>query len=95
MGTFDHYELIFAHPGSSMAAHPREDVVTVHRTNRTGPGGHSVYADDTGIVLAEISDRNEVRMLASGGHQDPVSPVRAYPARPEEPVRGLHAHGAR
>jgi hypothetical protein len=39
-----------------------------------------VYADDTGIVLAEISDRDEVRMLASGGHQDPAAAVQVRPA---------------
>lgn len=47
------------------------DVVIVERTAATGPGGHPVYADATGIIRAEISDQAEVRILASGGHQDP------------------------
>lgn len=51
----------------------------VHRTESSGPGGHPVYADDTGIVRAEISDRAEVRMIASGGHQVHASTVRARP----------------
>ncbi|MEV3987739.1 DUF6296 family protein [Streptomyces sp. NPDC049837] len=74
MRIHDHYELDFG----------QEDVVEVHRTDRTGAGGHPVYADDTGIVLAEISDRGEVRMLASGGHQDlpSSSRVRARPVQP-------------
>ncbi|MGP3998826.1 DUF6296 family protein [Streptomyces sp. 8N706] len=77
MGQRDEYELVFVHPGSS--APTVEDVVVVHRTERSGPGGHPVYMDDTGIVRAEISDRAEVRMLASGGHQAPVSAVEARP----------------
>ncbi|MFF8828691.1 DUF6296 family protein [Streptomyces sp. NPDC015131] len=72
MRIHEHYELDFG----------REDVVRVHRTQRTGAGGHPVYADDTGIVLAEISDRGEVRMLASGGHQDLPPRVRARPVQP-------------
>ncbi|MFJ8588301.1 DUF6296 family protein [Streptomyces sp. NPDC093595] len=72
MRIHDHYELDFG----------REDTVEVHRTQRTGAGGHPVYADDTGIVLAEISDQGEVRMLASGGHQDLPSTVRARPVQP-------------
>ncbi len=80
MGRFDRYELVFVHPGTSAAAPEAADVVEVHRTDRSGPGGHPVYADDTGIVLAEISDRDEVRMLASGGHQDPAAAVQVRPA---------------
>ncbi|MFF3765241.1 DUF6296 family protein [Streptomyces sp. NPDC001922] len=72
MGQRDEYELVFVHPGSATPV--AEDVVVVHRTERKGPGGHPVYTDDTGIVQAEISDRDEVRMIASGGHQAP-SPV--------------------
>ncbi|MFF8293334.1 DUF6296 family protein [Streptomyces sp. NPDC016309] len=72
MRIHDHYELDFG----------REDVVLVHRTERTGAGGHPVYSDDTGIVLAEISDRGEVRMLASGGQQDLPARVRARPVQP-------------
>ncbi|QMU80326.1 hypothetical protein GXW83_16640 [Streptacidiphilus sp. PB12-B1b] len=61
--------------------HP--DVVTVMRTQVKGPGGHPVYADATGIVRAEISDRGEVRMLATSTHQDVRRPVgcRALPPK--------------
>jgi len=81
------YELIFespgpAHSGPGDAPPPAPDVVEVRRTDRTGPGGHPVYADATGIVQAEISDRGEVRMLATGGHQSPSAPVVARPLRP-------------
>jgi hypothetical protein len=77
MAQRDVYELIFVHPGHS--APGQEDVVVVHRTDRSGPGGHPVYADDSGIVRAEISDHAEVRMIASGGHQEHVARVRARP----------------
>lgn len=73
----ERYELIFADPVAP--APDAEDVVMVHRTDSSGPGGHPVYADDTGIVRAEISDRAEVRMLASGGHQVHAATVRARP----------------
>ncbi|MFD5430061.1 DUF6296 family protein [Streptomyces sp. NPDC127084] len=79
-GSGKDYELVFAQPGGThtgSAAAADEDAVVVHRTDRKGPGGHPVYADDTGIVQAEISDRGEVRMLASGGHQQPASGVAA------------------
>jgi len=71
----ERYELVFrrqeAEPGQA------DDVVVVRRTSATGPGGHPVYCDDTGIVRAEISDRGEVRMLASGSHQVPRRPIAA------------------
>ncbi|MFG2193806.1 DUF6296 family protein [Streptomyces sp. NPDC048639] len=74
------YELVFAQSGvTARAPEGAEDVVVVHRTDRSGPGGHPVYADDTGIVRAEISDRDEVRMIASGGHQEHRSAVEARP----------------
>ncbi|MFB7937476.1 DUF6296 family protein [Streptomyces sp. NPDC004779] len=57
------YELVFQE--SAVV----DDVVVVRRTERAGPGGCPVYEDDTGIVRAEISERGDVRMLASGGHQ--------------------------
>ncbi|XIE81439.1 DUF6296 family protein [Streptomyces sp. SBR177] len=60
------YELVFS-GGAGTAG----DAVVVERTPAAGPGGHPVYADPTGIIRAEISDRDEVRMLASGGHQEP------------------------
>ncbi|MEU3404499.1 DUF6296 family protein [Streptomyces sp. NPDC006670] len=68
------YELRF--PGGAGTG---EDTVVVDRTEATGPGGHPVYADATGIVRAEISDRGEVRMLATGGHQAPSHSVTARP----------------
>ncbi|MBH5338293.1 hypothetical protein IHE55_27305 [Streptomyces pactum] len=77
MGTHERYELVFEQ--ADRPASPERDVVVVHRTERSGPGGHPVYADETGIVQAEISDRGEVRMVASGGHQSHAAPVRAEP----------------
>ncbi|WP_431678019.1 DUF6296 family protein [Kitasatospora sp. KL5] len=67
------YELSFPHPGQDT-----DDIVVVHPTGTLGPGGHPVYTDDSGIVRAEISDRDEVRMLATGGRQEltPPSTVR-------------------
>ncbi|WP_327677650.1 DUF6296 family protein [Streptomyces sp. NBC_00467] len=65
----DSYELVFR------ASTVEDDVVIVRRTERAGASGSPVYEDDTGIVRAEISDRGEVRMLASGGHQAPGMPV--------------------
>jgi Family of unknown function (DUF6296) len=62
----ERYELVFRDPA---------DTLVVRRTEREGPGGHPVYADDSGIVQAEISDRGEVRMLATGGHQTPGRPT--------------------
>lgn len=73
------YELVF--PGGAGAA---RDAVVVERTPATGPGGHPVYTDATGIIRAEISDRDEVRMLASGGHQETPQGVVARPL-PEAP----------
>ncbi|UQX04373.1 DUF6296 family protein [Streptomyces sp. RerS4] len=58
------------------------DTVVVERTDALGPGGHSVYADVTGIVRAEISDRGEVRMLASGAHQALTPPTTVRPVPP-------------
>ncbi|GAA2248268.1 hypothetical protein GCM10010232_39480 [Streptomyces amakusaensis] len=74
------YELIFQGSGAE------DDVVVVRRTGRAGAGGYPVYEDDTGIVRAEISDRGEVRMLASGGHQAPGLPVSVRPV--DDPVPG-------
>ncbi|MFB7268918.1 DUF6296 family protein [Streptomyces sp. NPDC002018] len=63
------YELVF------QASAVEDDVVIVRRTAGTGAGGFPVYEDETGIVRAEISDRGEVRMLASGGHQELGAPL--------------------
>ncbi|MEU6866627.1 DUF6296 family protein [Streptomyces sp. NPDC046876] len=68
------YELVF-----SEGQDAGEDVVVVTATGQAGPGGHPVYADATGIVRAEISDRGEVRVLASGGGQNPARVVRVRP----------------
>ncbi|MFJ3876114.1 DUF6296 family protein [Streptomyces sp. NPDC090077] len=68
------YELTF--PGDDGAG---PDTVVVERTEASGPGGHPVYADATGIVRAEISDRDEVRMLASGARQALAHPTGARP----------------
>ncbi|MFH8369427.1 DUF6296 family protein [Streptomyces sp. NPDC018031] len=77
MDRHDSYELVFAQ--TEQPSSGDRDVVVVRRTERSGPGGHPVYADETGIVQAEISDRGEVRMVASGGHQTHTAPVRARP----------------
>lgn len=79
----EEFELSFAPlAADTEPGHP--DVVTVRLTQVKGPGGHPVYADATGIVRAEISDRGEVRMLATSTHQDARRPVacRALPPDP-------------
>ncbi|MGW4029601.1 DUF6296 family protein [Streptomyces sp. NPDC004838] len=70
------YELVFR------ASAAEDDVVIVRRTDRAGAGGNPVYADDTGIIRAEINEQGEVRMLASGGHQAPGMPVTVRPLTP-------------
>ncbi|MFI0723722.1 DUF6296 family protein [Streptomyces sp. NPDC021224] len=67
------YELVF------QAAAVEDDAVLVHRTDRSGAGGYPIYADDTGIVRAEISADGEVRMVASGGHQSLDAPLAVRP----------------
>ncbi|MFF5563644.1 DUF6296 family protein [Streptomyces sp. NPDC012623] len=80
MGRSDRYELVFSPSGPPETVPGDEaDVVVVRRTDRKGPGGHPLYADETGIVLAEISDLDEVRMIASGGQQDLPTSVTARP----------------
>lgn len=76
------YELVFQAPAVE------DDVVIVHRTERSGAGGYPVYEDESGIVRAEISDRGEVRMLASGGTQMLRTPLLARPSPRElqEPI---------
>ncbi|MEV0373931.1 DUF6296 family protein [Streptomyces sp. NPDC050636] len=70
------YELVF------QASVVEDDVVVVRRTERAGAGGYPIYEDESGIVRAEISDRGEVRMLASGGHQVLRAPLAARPLTP-------------
>jgi Family of unknown function (DUF6296) len=64
----ERFELVF------QALAVEDDVVVVHRTAGSGSGGYPVYEDETGIVRAEISPEGEVRMMASGGHQEPTLP---------------------
>ncbi|WP_330328759.1 DUF6296 family protein [Streptomyces sp. NBC_00536] len=75
------YELVFKSTESPESTESAQgtDAVVVTRTAQTGPGGHPVYEDETGILRAEISDQGEVRILPTGGHQDPTAPVRARP----------------
>ncbi|WP_420078480.1 DUF6296 family protein [Streptomyces sp. JL4002] len=68
----DAYEVVFASADGT-----GEDVVRMTRTDASGPGGHPVYEDASGIVRAEISDQGEVRVLASGGGQEPARALRA------------------
>lgn len=75
----ERYELIFQMSGAA------DDVVSVRLTDRLGAGGFPVYEDETGIVRAEISDRGEVRMIASGGHQVPGAPLLARPLSENAP----------
>ncbi|MFH8576146.1 DUF6296 family protein [Streptomyces zaomyceticus] len=74
------YELVFSDDTGSP-----QDVVIVERTSSKGPGGHPVYTDPTGIIRAEISDLDEVRVLASGGHQDPTQQVLARRLTDDDP----------
>ncbi|MDF9816409.1 DUF6296 family protein [Streptomyces sp. SPB162] len=74
------FELIFADTDSSHslakgAGERGRHTVHVARTSASGPGGHPVYVDSTGIIRAEISEQGEVRMLASGFGQKPQQPV--------------------
>ncbi|GAA1909455.1 DUF6296 family protein [Streptantibioticus ferralitis] len=69
------YELTFPQSEEEGAA----DTVVVRRTETAGPGGSAVYTDDSGIIRAEISEKGEVRMLASGGRQALSRPTSARP----------------
>ncbi|GGP81247.1 MULTISPECIES: DUF6296 family protein [Streptomyces] len=71
-GDSEAYEVVFA-----AADGVGEDVVRMTRTSAAGPGGHPVYEDATGIVRAEISSGGEVRVLATGGGQEPARVLRA------------------
>ncbi len=62
------YELSFRLSPAASVRTPAE-VVVVSRTTARGPGGHPVYADETGVVQAEISDRGECRMIATSAYQ--------------------------
>lgn len=70
------YELTFPHPGQD-----DPDRVVVRSTEAAGPGGSTVYTDESGIVRAEISDGGEVRMLPTGGRQAVTRPIGARPLR--------------
>ena len=69
------YELTFHVPAVD------DDVVVVHRTERSGAAGAPIYEDETGIVRAEISAEGEIRMIPSGGQQAPDTPL-AVRSRP-------------
>lgn len=69
----EHYKLVFPAPAAG------DDTIVVHRTDRAGAGGYPIYEDDSGIVRAEISPEGDVRMMASGGHQDPGLPTVVRP----------------
>ncbi|MEU3462010.1 DUF6296 family protein [Streptomyces sp. NPDC006733] len=76
--------MIFADADASPlrgAANRGQHSVHVARTSTTGPGGYPIYVDSTGIIRAEISERGEVRMLASGFGQKPQQPLRCVPSR--------------
>ncbi|MCB5164094.1 DUF6296 family protein [Streptomyces bambusae] len=73
-GDVREYEVVFAAPDGAA-----EDVVRMTRTAAAGPGGHPVYEDGSGIVRAEISDRGEVRVLATGGGQQAARVLRVRP----------------
>ncbi|WP_042410147.1 DUF6296 family protein [Streptacidiphilus carbonis] len=79
----DARELVFVAPAPG-GVRGHEDVVVVRRTQARGPGGHFVYCDETGIVRAEISEDDDVRILVTSVHQDPRRPVacRRLPAPP-------------
>lgn len=70
------YELVFNAPAVE------DDVVVVRRTAKAGAGGYPIYEDETGIVRAEISTDGEVRMVASGGHQESGVPRAVRSLRP-------------
>ncbi|MBC3839272.1 hypothetical protein GXW82_00905 [Streptacidiphilus sp. 4-A2] len=61
------------------------DTVVVRPTEALGPGGHPIYTDDSGTVRAEISDRGEVRMMATAARQELRRPVSCR--RPGTPAR--------
>ncbi|MFJ9945215.1 DUF6296 family protein [Streptomyces erythrochromogenes] len=73
-GPQERYELAF--PAGSDGD---QELVEVTRTSHTGPGSHPVHEDATGIVRAEISDRAEVRLLATGGQQESIRGIVARP----------------
>jgi len=87
------FELKFAPIAPVTADGPEEvpevpDTVVVHRTSANGPGGHPVYTDPTGIVRAEISDRGEVRMMATSAWQVPQRPIASHAVRSRGPRSG-------
>lgn len=75
------YELTFESVPAG-AARTSADIVQVHRTDASGAGGHPVYADASGTIRAEISDRGEVRMIATSARQVLRRPVCCRPLVP-------------
>ncbi|MBF9066963.1 hypothetical protein I2501_02775 [Streptacidiphilus sp. NEAU-YB345] len=45
------------------------DVVLVHPSGATGPGGSPVYRDESGIIQVEINDNCEARLLSTSAYQ--------------------------
>jgi hypothetical protein len=83
------FELRFAPTATGGPEAPEvPDTVVVHRTSARGPGGHPVYADASGIVRAEISDRGEVRMLATSAWQAPLRPIASHAVSAPHPGPG-------
>ncbi|QMU80241.1 hypothetical protein GXW83_13350 [Streptacidiphilus sp. PB12-B1b] len=76
------YELTFE-PAPAGSAEAGAGTVRVHRTDFLGSGGHPIYVDAGGTVRAEISDRGEVRMIATSARQVLRRPVacRRVPGR--------------
>lgn len=68
------YELTFESVPAG-AERTSADIVRVHRTDALGAGGHPVYTDAGGTIRAEISDRGEVRMIATSARQVLRRPV--------------------
>jgi len=75
------YELTFESVPAG-AERTSADIVQVHRTDALGAGGHPVYADAGGTIRAEISDRGEVRMIATSARQVLRRPVCCRPLVP-------------
>ncbi|MHA6765328.1 DUF6296 family protein [Streptacidiphilus sp. PAMC 29251] len=72
------FELKFA-AGLRGAVSAKPETVVLRRLDMLGPGGHPIYSDISGIVRAEISDRFEVRMLATSSRQVLRRPVSCRP----------------
>lgn len=68
------YELVFSSSDSGSTDSGSTDggpgdVVLVHPTGATGPGGSPVYRDESGIIQVEINDNCEARLLSTSAYQ--------------------------